>query len=366
MIIKSPGVPYKKIELYVSGKNIITTESEIFFDNCKGKIIGITGTKGKSTTSALIYENLKKEEKNVFLMGNIGIPVLKFLSKNVTNPIFVYELSSHQLYNLKRSPKVAVFLNVYPEHLDYYKDFQDYFLAKANICLHQKKSDFLVYNAKDKIVANIASKSKAKKIDFNSVKIDEVINRKDISLKGDFYLQNIKSAIAVARIFKVRDESIEKAIKKFKPLPHRLEFIGKFKEIDFYNDSLATIPQATESAIEALGENLETIILGGFDRGADFSSLAKRIVDCKIKNLIIFPMSGLRILEEVKKECKTRGKIVPSHFFVGNMKEAVELCYKNTSKGKICLLSPASPSFGKFKDYQERGDLFIKFVKEQV
>lgn len=343
--IKSPGIPFKKIEPYLSDAQILTTETEIFFDNCKGIIVGVTGTKGKSSTSSLIYKILKDGKKEAYLLGNIGIPVLRYMDKK---GIFVYELSSHQLYNLKNSPHIAVFLNVYKEHLDYYKSFKDYYSAKANIFRFQKKNDFLVYNAKNKIVNDLAREAKSKKIDLNSIK--------DPLIKSSLNQDNIKAALAVSNIFKIPREKALKSIANFKTLNHRLELVGDYQGITFYNDSLSTIPEAAVFAIEHLGKKLHTIILGGFDRGADFADLAEKIKKSGIKEVILFLPSGQRIKEAI-------GEGVSMHF-AKDMAEAVFLCFKNTPQGKICLLSPASPSFGMFKDYSQRGDLFKKLVKE--
>ena len=348
IIIKSPGIPihlpgvekaYKKGE--------ITSQTEIFFDNCPGKIVGVTGTKGKSTTTALIYQILKAEGLRVHLVGNIGKPVLNLLFSSTPKDIYVYELSSHQLYSLKKSPQVAILLNIYPEHLDYYKNLQEYAGAKANITLHQTERDYLVFNSENKFVSEIAKKSKAKKI----------------PISGRPYLQNIEAAKAVAKIFKISEKIVERAIKKFKPLPHRLEFVGKYKGITFYNDALSTIPETTIAALDSLGENVQTIFLGGYDRGISFLNLAKRILKSKIKNIILFPTTGTKIWKEIVKEAKKIKKILPRHFPVNNMKEAVLLAYKNTKKGKICLLSTASASFSIFRDYKEKGNLFKKYIK---
>jgi len=359
LVIKSPGIPIHLPEIekaFKQGK--ITSQTEIFFstidgpsealckggDNCPGEIVGITGTKGKSTTTALIYNILKEGGKKAFLVGNIGKPVLSLLPSASSKDIYVYELSSHQLYNLNKSPHIAVFLNVFPEHLDYYKNIKEYSQAKANITLCQGKNDYLVYNSGDKTVSSFANKSKAIKI----------------PIKGKYYELDKTAARKVGEIFGISKTKIEKAIKNFKPLPHRLELVGKFKGITFYNDALSTIPETAIFALDYLGKNVETILLGGFDRNIDFKNLAKRIVKSNLKNLILFPTTGEKIWKEVA--LLSKNKFRP--FFVGNMEDAVKLAYKHTRTGKICLLSCASTSFSIFKDYEEKGNLFKKYVKK--
>jgi len=346
VIIKSPGIPFKIIPKSALKK--IVTQTDIFFANCPGKIVGITGTKGKSTTSSLIYSILKAGGFKVYLIGNIGEPVLSYMQKAGENNIFVYELSSHQLYNLKGSPYVAVLLNIYPEHLDYYRNFKEYAASKANITLHQSKNDYFVYNSKDRNVLEIARKTKAIKI----------------PVLGEYYDLDRNAARAVARIFKVPEKTISKAISKFKGLSHRLELVGQFKGITFYNDALATIPEATIAAVKSLGNKVETIMLGGFDRKIDFKNLAREVLKSEIKTVILFPTTGEKIWKDIL--ALSQGKKTPKHFFVNNMKDAVKYAYSETKKGKICLLSTASSSFSIFKDYKEKGDLFKKYVKRLV
>jgi UDP-N-acetylmuramoyl-L-alanine---L-glutamate ligase len=360
VIIKSPGIPTKIISPLLTKNQTLTSQTEIFFDNCPGKIVGVTGTKGKSTTSALIYAILKAGGFRTFLAGNIGKPVLALLPDAKKKDIYVYELSSHQLQNLKKSPYVAVFLNIYPEHLDYYKNFEEYAQAKANITLYQNKKDYLVYNARDPLVKKIAQKSKAKKIPIakDAEFLAQIENK--VRLIGKFNQQNMTIAAAVGKIFKISEKNIKKALKNFKPLEHRLEKVGTRKGITFYDDALSTIPETAIAAIDALGKNVQTILLGGFDRGINFEKLAKRLVQSEIKNLIFFPTTGQIIWQEIKKLGQEENF---KAFFVDNMKDAVKIAYQNTEAGKICLLSCASTSFSIFKDYQEKGNLFKKFVK---
>lgn len=382
IVFKTPGIsPF--LPQIRKAKIPILSETELFFDLCPGKIIGITGTKGKGTTSTLIYKILKKSGKKVFLVGNIGTTRLKLLPKLDKNSWLVYELSSHQLLGLKKSPHIAILLNIFPEHLDYYQSFDQYAKAKANITRYQTAQDFFIFNYFDKQVRKIAQKTKAQKIPFNLTKRlcpgcfvknkgiihcsdskeEKIIDIGQIPLKGKFNLQNVMPAIIVGKLFNVPTQKITQAIQEFKPLEHRLEKVGMFKGITFYNDSLSTVPQAAVEAIEALEGKIQTIILGGFERHQNFQDLAQKIWMSNIEVVILFPTTGKRIWKNIVEIKPKKEFLLPKHFFVKNMKEAIKLAYQNTSRGKICLLSPASPSFNLFKDYKERGSLFKKYVK---
>lgn len=339
VIIKSPGIPFFKY------KDKLTSQTELFFDNCPGKIIGVTGTKGKSTVASLIHSILKGS----YLVGNIETPSLSFLSKAKKDDIFVYELSSHQLMNLKKSPHIAVFLNIYPEHLDYYKNFEEYFSAKKNIYKYQNKSDYLIFNPEIKPI----TKAKKIKIDVNDFAEFLKNNQQFLEIT---HIDNLIAVLNVAKLFNVPEKDIIKSLNKYKRLPHRLEFVGEFKGIRFYDDSIATIPEAVVYALDSLGDDVETIILGGLDRGIKYDKLVKRIKKSNIKTIIAFPDSGEKIVRNIRSRI----------YKVDNMKDAVDLAYKHTSKGKICLMSPASPSFNLFKDYKERGDLFKKYINEKA
>lgn len=355
VIIKSPGVPPRVIAPHLrksssakatEDKQRVTSQTEIFFENCPGTIIGITGTKGKSTTASLVQAMLQQGGIKSHLIGNIEVPVLQFLSKATPEDVFVYELSSFQLTNLKRSPHIAVFLNIYPEHLDYYGgSFRSYVNAKANITRHQTAEDFLIFNSKDPEVCKIAKRSKAQKLPFSPVR----------SGASDRWIASAKPAQIIGKLFGIPEKKIQQAIRNFKPLPHRLEKVGEWEGITFYNDSLATIPEATIAALDALGPKVHTLIAGGHDRGVSFEKLGKKIEKSSLRVLILFPTTGKKILGAIPHP--------PQHFFAKNMKEAVKLCYLHTPKGKICLLSPASSSFNMFKDYKDRGEQLTKWVK---
>ena len=363
VIIKTPGIPIHLPEIEKAFKlGKITSQTKIFFQNCPGTIIGITGTKGKSTTTSLIYNILKQAGKNAYLIGNIGEPVLKFLDRATKNDYFVYELSSHQLYNMDKSPYIAILLNIYPEHLDYCKTFSEYANSKANITKYQTKNDYLIFDSKNKTTKSIAKKSKAVKIPINIKNIPKIIPIKDIPLMGEHNLKNVSAAIEVAKILKIPIGKIKLGVKSFEPLAHRLEKVGTFRGITFYNDALSTIPEATIVAMNTLGKNVQTIMLGGFDRGIKFNNLAKEILKTEIKNAILFPTTGEKIWKGIMQQSKNKTAI--KSFFVDNMEDAVKIAYKNTDIGKICLLSTASTSFSIFKDYGQKGELFKKYIKK--
>ncbi|MDP4007126.1 MAG: UDP-N-acetylmuramoyl-L-alanine--D-glutamate ligase [bacterium] len=342
VIIKSPGVPNWKIAPFLKKKQVVTSQTDIFFSECPGTIIGVTGTKGKSTTASMIYDVLKSGGVRAHLLGNIGEPVLSHLAKARPEDVFVYELSSFQLENLKKSPHIAVLLNVYPEHLDHHQSHAKYAWAKARIAMYQTPTDFLIYNQDSKVVSTIAKLSKAQKLPFKS------------KTRPGLVLASAEPARIIGRLFGIPKQKIERAIKNFKPLEHRLEKVGEWKGITFYNDSLATIPEATIAALDALGSNVHTLIAGGYDRGLDMKKLGERIKKSEIKTLILFPTTGAKILQSMKNP--------PQSFFAKDMKQAVRLAYLHTPKKKICLLSPAASSFNMFKDYKDRGEQFKKWV----
>jgi len=387
VIVKSPGIPpsLPSFQRAIREGKKVTSHTEIFFSNCPGVIIGVTGTKGKSTTSSLIHAVLGEGGLDSFLVGNIGNPPLSLLQGTRHDSVFVYELSSHQLDGLSQSPHIAVVLNVVPEHLDYYESFERYVLAKHNITRFQSTKDYVVYNAAFPIPTRFADESSARKIPFSAegkcdpgcfVENGGVVCRlpggaptrllevEQVTLLGGFNIQNVLPACAVGRLLGVAPAAINRAVLAFRSLPHRLELVGTFFGITFYDDALATIPEATIGALDALGHRVETILLGGFERHLDFTGLARRLLASEVKNLILFPTTGKRIGEALQA-LAVRAEDLPRCFFVAGMDEAVSLAFRHTRPGMICLHSPASPSFGIFANYRERGALFQRCVRKE-
>lgn len=379
IIFKSPGIPPFLPEIIAarqSGKTV-TSNTELFFESCPGGIIGVTGTKGKSTTASLIYETLKRTGMDVRLIGNIGIPPLSTLDGASPRTVFVMELSSYQLADLKKSPQISVIQNIVKEHLDYHQTFDAYVEAKRNIVRYQSLDDYLIFNPSSPIPREIANKSISKKLAFgdnqdvssccflednflvylSNDEKERVIPIEAIPLKGGFNLQNVMPAIIVGKLFGVPTEGIKAAIQDFKPLEHRLEFVRRYNGVSFYNDSLATIPEATIGAIEAFPMKKIILLCGGFDRGQDFTGLCRTLLTGNIKGIILFPTTGKRIRDALFLQTNSKGHL-PLTASVTNMHEGVQMAYNMAERGDIILLSPASPSFGCFRDYEDRGNRF--------
>ncbi|PIQ71952.1 UDP-N-acetylmuramoyl-L-alanine--D-glutamate ligase [Candidatus Roizmanbacteria bacterium CG11_big_fil_rev_8_21_14_0_20_37_16] len=351
LIIRSPGIPKKLIT------RPYTTASNIFLANIDNVVIGVTGTKGKSTTVSLIYSILKEAGKKAFLIGNIGKPMLDEMLKPIgKEDIFVCEFSSYQLDDIKYSPHISVVLDLFPEHMNYHGDVQNYYNAKKNIIAQVAADDYFIYNPKFTDLKSWADNSHCKNIPFEQ---NILIRDEDIPLIGNHNKENIKATITVAHLLDIDNNTIVKAIKEFKPLPHRLELIGKFKEIIFYDDAISTTPQSTILAIESL-KNVGTIFLGGTDRGYDFNKMVEVIIEYKIPNIVLFPESG----DVISKIIKSKKAEYLHIFNTKSMEEAVKFAYEHTPKNKICLLSNASPSYSLWKNFEEKGDLFRSFVKK--
>lgn len=349
LVIKTPGIPKHLVTVPY------TTATNIFFSNINNLTIGVTGTKGKSTTASLIYAILEKARRKVHLVGNIGQPMLSELLKPIgEEDIFVCELSSYQLDDIHYSPHISVVLNLFPDHMTYHGDVNSYYEAKHNIIRYSKSEDYFVYNDRSEKLVSWAKEAHCKIIPFTK---EIPVNDPELPLIGEHNKENIQAAVTVARILNIPDETSAEAISNFKPLPHRLENIGTYKGITFYDDAISTTPQSTICAIESFN-NIGTIFLGGEDRGYDFSKLADEIMKRRIPNVVLFPESGKKILQALQ----TGSENLPSILQTESMEEAVKFAYEKTPSGSICLLSNASPSYSLWKNYKEKGDLFKSFV----
>lgn len=359
LIIKSPGIPNRLLPKNLGTR--LTSPTAIFLSLCPCPIIGVTGTKGKSTTASLIYSILHADNRESFLLGNIGRPALDSLSLITPKSSVVMELSSHQLSRLTISPHIAVILGIFPEHLDYYPNFQSYLDAKSNITKYQTNSDIVVYDPNNTHAQIIANLSPGKHFPITKLDMDLVAGFRS-KLPGNHYKINLALATKTADILGVNHHTIKQALLAFEPLPHRLEIVGTFNNITFYNDSLATVPTATIAALDELGDKVDTLILGDHDRHLEYLDLAKRILASNISNLILFPPVGEQIWETILK-LKSSAHNRFNQVVVTKMREAITFAYKYTRHGKICLLSPAASSFANFKDYEDRGNQFKYFVR---
>ncbi len=349
LAIKSPGISKKKITIPY------TTATNIFFANIQNQIIGVTGTKGKSTTASLIYDILKTAGKRAHLVGNIGKPAILYLLKEISKEdIFVMELSSYQLDDIQYSPHIAVFLTIFPDHMQYHSSFNDYFTAKSHIVTFSKNTDYFVYNPDDPKIGELTKSIRAQPAPF----IQKIpFNIEKIKLLGMHNVDNIRAAVTVGHVLKIEDSIIEKAIVNFHPLPHRLQIVGTYHEITFIDDGAATTPESTIYSLNTI-KNVDTLLIGGQDRGYDFSKLCKVIDELKIPNLVLFPDTGQTILVGLEKRAYSPNILKTSH-----MEEAVEFAFKQTRPGKTCLLSSASPSYSLWKSFVEKGQRYQDAIK---
>lgn len=362
IVFKSPGIAFLDDVKYPPTTEI-TCQTDMFLRFAEPTVVGITGSKGKTTTSTLIYEMLKAGGKNACLIGNIGVPVFEKADES-DDLIAVIEMSSHQLEFTTASPKVAVLVNIYEEHLDHYKTgFSGYANAKLNITRYQTEEDYFVYNDEQDVGHGFdVTKSIGGtpiKVGFTKASNDKFVNELWHStehLKGEHNRQDIAYALAVARIFGVDDESVRNAIKGFKGIEHRMEFVGKFNGVTYYNDSIATIPTAVMGAIKAL-KNVETLIFGGLDRGIDYEEFTEFLINSEIKNLIGLPETGHDILDDVKLH-----NTLVNTIYAENMEDAVINAIRETKENGVCLFSPAAASYNFYKNFEEKGRHFKELV----
>lgn len=350
LIVRSPGINPKKLPY---GDTVWSATNE-FFSQCPAPIIGVTGTKGKGTTSSFIAGILRAAGKTVHLVGNIGAPALKELSAIGSEDLVVYELSSFQLWDVKKSPHVAVVLAIEPDHLDVHDDMQDYIDAKANIVRFQSESDVTIYNETNEIARDIAGHSAAQ---CTAYPVDHIVDdfADSLVIPGRHNVENACAAILAVSEYVNDETTIRAGLRSFEGLPHRLKFVAEIGGIAFYDDSIATTPGSAIAAVKAF-EQPKVLILGGHDKGGDYTELmeACRATDTKI---LAIGANG----DDIASLCQQYGVVCERE--TGDMPAIVRRADEIAQSGDVVILSPAAASFDMFKNYADRGDQFIAAVK---
>jgi len=367
LVVRTASLPPHRI---VTDGQVWSSTNE-FFAKCPAPIIGVTGTKGKGTTCSLIANILREAGHDVHLLGNIGTPALEVLPKIKPDDIVVFEMSSFQLWDLERSPHVAVVLMIEPDHLDIHADFDDYIKAKSHIRIHQMSEDVCFYHSTNRYSKQIAlsgvlgdtarygiEKDGAVYVKENNFCVQsEIICPIDsLSIAGRYNLENACAAISAARVFTVDERAIERGIRGFSGLPHRLKLVAEINEVKYYDDSIATTPGSALAVLAAFDEP-KVIILGGHDKGADYAEVVEK---CKETDTTVVAIGTTG--QTIARLCHARGVTVQHGG--ETMAQIVATAAKHAKKGGVVLLCPASASFGLFKNYADRGDQFVAAVKK--
>ena len=372
IIIKAPGVVLKDIDV-TSFKDKITSQLELLMEVNRKNIIGVTGTKGKSTTTTLIYEIFKNCGYDAHLLGNIGTPIFDDIDNFKDDSILVIEMSALQLEFVNVSPHVAILLNLFEEHLDHAGSVEHYYENKLNIFKYQDKLDTGIYaydndNVRKYIDNNIYKQDmvsvslkdnthmhiRDNYIYYKNKKLYDITSKRN--LIGDANLENIMFSLAVAEVYYLPLDKVIDTINNFKPLAHRLELVGEYNGITYSDDAIATIPEACINAIKSLIK-VDTLILGGMDRGINYDKFIEYLKTNSITNLICMPETGYKIADSLMTSNKRIYKCE-------TLEDAVSTAKKVTKKGYICLLSPAAASYNKYKNFIEKGNKFQELVKK--
>ena len=377
-VLRTPPLAPSKLK----GIDNVTSGTREFFASCPAPIIGVTGSKGKGTISSLIYEILKAAGKTVHLVGNIGKPALEVLPDIKPNDVVVYELSSFQLWDLDRSPHISVISVIEPEHLDVHSSVDDYYGAKANIRRFQTIEDKCFYHPTNEISKQIAdtggphdpsdrelwrSQSNRYAIpDDGAVYVKEnkffvlshpICSVDSLQLVGQHNVENACAAISAALVYTNDYGAVEKGLKNFKGLPHRLQFVAEVNDVKYYDDSIATTPGSAIAALQSF-EQPKVLILGGSDKGAEYKTLAEVVAKHNMRAVITMGAMGQVIASDLRKAGYEN-----IHETDGKMKEAVTLAHEEARPGDVVILSPSCASFDQYKNYADRGDQFVANVK---
>ena len=382
IILRSPSCLPTRKELEDASSNgaLVTSEIELLMEMAPCKIIGVTGSDGKTTTTSLINSILQKGGYKTYLGGNIGTPLFTKLEEIKPQDILVLELSSFQLMGMQVSPNIAVITNITPNHLNIHKDYEEYINAKKNIFKYQGEDDTVILNYDNEITRNCKKEAKGKVIFFSGKeKLDDgfivdnkiikecddrirkhVLDCREVILRGEHNYENIATAFAATKDLVDIDVAVE-AVKEFKPVEHRLEFVREINDVKWYNDSVSSSPTRTIAGLNSFDEEI-VLIAGGYDKNLDYTPIAKPIVD-KVKTLILIGQTSDKIFEAVKEELEKENKEL-NIYMCNSLKETVELARKSAKPGQIVLFSPASASFDMFKNFADRGEQFKELVNE--
>ena len=382
-LFKSPGIRPDLPEFleFIKKGGIVTSEMEVFFDLCPCKIIAVTGSDGKTTTTTLISEMLKDKGYNVYLGGNIGKPLLSEVEEMKKDDIAVVELSSFQLMTMKKSPSVAVITNIAPNHLDVHKSFEEYILAKENICKFQKAGDRLIVNYDNEITNKTGQNANGEVLYFSLkgeytkdayykdgaiyLNSDKLIDIKDIKIPGMHNVDNYMAAYLAVKDFITVDNFIN-VCKNFGGVSHRIEFVKEENGVKYYNDSIASSPSRTMACLNAFYSEGKKIILiaGGKDKGLDYTELGMEIAKKTKKVYLVGDLKDpvKNTAEAIKKAVLSYDENFPVEILY-NLKDTVKKVKEDAKAGDIVVLSPAGTSFDKYKNFEERGNLFKECVK---
>jgi UDP-N-acetylmuramoylalanine--D-glutamate ligase len=371
LVFKSPGIVLP--ENPASYTCEITSQMEVFFRAYREQIIGITGTKGKSTTTTLLYHILKENGRDVVLAGNIGIPAFDILDQIDEKTLIVCELSCHQLEYNRVSPHLSVLLNLHEEHLDHYGTMERYVHAKQHIYLNQHPSDILLCGSEVKpadgtcnsriyTVSDTDSDADVKLTDkhIHFEHADYEIPAESIHLLGHHNHLDIAFDYAICKLLGLSDIDFDQALRTYEPLPHRLTLIGMQDGVRYYDDSISTICETTIQALKSI-PSVGSVLIGGMDRGIAYDELIDFLSQDPVPYIILMSDTGRRIYEEIHRHYPDFQK--PERLvLVNTLEEAVLEAKKRTQPGMACVLSPAAASYGIFKNFEERGDVFKALV----
>jgi UDP-N-acetylmuramoylalanine--D-glutamate ligase len=379
VLFKSPGIkPSHPLLGDAAARGLeVTTATALFMDRARRSglaVIGVTGSKGKSTTATLIHRTLQAAEVPTLLVGNIGRPALDVLDDAVSRrPVVVFEMSSYQTHDLAVGPSVAVITRLFPEHLDWHGDAESYYASKLRIAATQRHDDVTIWNAADAELARRFPFGPARHIGYGGAsgyrfaggafRLDDAVLFDDahMKLRGPHNRDNAAAALAATSIFGASPEHVRTVLATFEGLPHRLEDLGFHGGVRWINDSISTAPEAAVAALEAFGPEVATYVGGGTDRGFDFSPLARALLDRRIDNVVLVPPDGARIRDAIAALDPTfaaRAQVV------ADLPAAVALAARLTPAGRTVLFSPASPSYGSFRNFEERGEVLRTLVQK--